>query len=255
MFKKDMYDHPPLGTVSRVSIVINETGGYDFRVLMFVKERGTIASVDQFLGLCQVAVDSAYKFCPGIDQGIYKQYYDVIRYDPKSLRHTSYPVQRIDSYNCIFWHKLAKNASLCEKEMADVMCPACKRLIDNLNQRFKKLTSTTSEQKENRVQSSSHYPEKYLSPKSIQKKRKNMQFDRSKLLKKFSHMEVSLSEEQHDEMCELMEKVNEVGSAELESALSEADKQGVGPSIRAIWKNDLINIKKEFDQDQKRNSA
>ena len=45
-----------------------------------------------------------------------------------------------------------------------------------------------------------------------------------------------------------------IGAKELESALAEGDKHGVGPAIRAIWKNDLQNIKKEFDQDQKQNS-
>ena len=95
--RQDMYNHPPLGAVSRVSIVINENGGYDFRVLMFVKETGTINSVNQFLELCQVAVDSAYKFCPGINHDTYKQYQVILRYDPKGLRHTLHPVQRIDS--------------------------------------------------------------------------------------------------------------------------------------------------------------
>ena len=54
MFKKDMYDHPPLGTVSRVSIVINETGGYDFRVLMFVKERGILLQLINFLAFVKL---------------------------------------------------------------------------------------------------------------------------------------------------------------------------------------------------------
>ena len=77
-----------------------------------------------------------------------------------------------------------------------------------------------------------------------------MKQERSKLLKKYSHMEVSLSKDQHDQMCNIMEKVAQVGAEELELSLTEGDKHGVGPAIRAIWKNDLQNIKKEFDQDQ-----
>ncbi len=96
-----------------------------------------------------------------------------IRYDPKKLRRT---VQRIDSGKCKLWHKLAKNASILEKDnMTDVMCSGCKCLINELNQRLKKVQNTTSEQKQHHVNASSRFPEKYLSPKSLKKKRQNMQ--------------------------------------------------------------------------------
>ena len=49
------------------------------------------------------------------------------------------------------------------------MCPACKRLRNDLNQRLKKVKSINLQQKENRVQPSSHFPEKYLSPKSLKR--------------------------------------------------------------------------------------
>ena len=245
--RRDLHNHPPLGLVSRVQVVVNQDGKYDFQVILFI---------DDYLALCeQIAGKGGYKFCPGIDPNTYKTtYYDIIRYDPKSLRHTMHPVQRIYSCKCILWHKLAKNASIFEKDMDAVMCPACKRLRNDLDQWLKKMSSTNLQQKENRVQPSSHFPEKYLSPKSLKKKRQNMQQERSKLLKKYSHMEVSLNEDQHDQMCNVMENVAQIGAKELESALAEGDKHGVGPAIRAIWKNDLQNIKKEFDQDQKQNS-
>ena len=254
--RRDLYEHPPLGLVSRAKIVLDERGEYNFQVLLFSKEKGIISTVEEYLALCdKIAVNSGYKFCPGFDPDIYKStYYDVICYDPKSLRHTTHPVQRIDSCNCILWHKLAKNASIIEKDMLDVMFSACKRLRNELNQRLKKATSITPQQKENRLQPSSHFPEKYLSPKSLKRKRKYMQQERSKLLDKFSHMEVSLDEDQHNQMCQLVEKISEVGAADLESAFTDGDKHGVGPAIRAIWKSDLQNIKQEFDQDQQRNS-
>ena len=211
---------------------------------------------DEFLALCkQISAKGGYKFCPGFNPDMYKTtYLDFIRYDPKSLRRTVYPVQRIDSSSCILWHKLAKNASIFEKNMTEVMCPACKCLRNELTQRLKKVNGASLQQKENRVKPTSHFPEKYLSPKSLKRKRQNMQQERSKLLKKYSHLEVSLSEDQHDQMCNIMEKVTQIGADELESSLALGDKQGVGPAVRALWKNDLQNIKKEFDQDQQRNS-
>ena len=230
--RRDLHDHPPVGLVSRVQIVVDQDGSYDFQVVMFSKEKGSITTVDEYLELChQIAGKGGYKFCPGIDPNSYKTtYYDVIRYDPKSLRRTTHPVTRIDSYKCILWHKLAKHASIFEKDMDAVMCPACKRLRNDLNQRLKKVKSIDLQHKENRVQPSSHFPEKYLSPKSLKKKRQNMQQERSKLLKKYSHMEVSLNEDQHEQMCN-MEKVAQIGAEELESSLVEGDKHGVGPAI------------------------
>ena len=116
--RRDLYNHPPLGLVSRVQVV-DQDGKYDFQVLLFSKERGSVTTIDEYLALCdQIADKGGYKFCPGIDPDTYKtMYYDVIRYDPKSLRRTMHPVQRIDSCKCTLWHKLAKNASIFEKDM------------------------------------------------------------------------------------------------------------------------------------------
>ena len=164
-----------------------------------------------------------------------------------------HPVQRMDSCKCTLWHKLAKNASILEKDMTDVMCPACKCLCNKLNQRLKKVRNTSSQQKEHRVKPSSHFPVKYLSPKSLKKKRQNMQQERTKLLKKYAHMEVSLSEDQHDEMYNIVDKVSHVGAEELESIFTDGDNHGVGLAIRELWKNYLQNIKKEFEEDQQKN--
>ena len=253
--RRDLYNHPPLGLVSRVRIVLDQNGKYSFQVLLFSKEEGSINTIDEYLQLCsRIGIKGEFKFCPGLDPEFYKNtYYDVIRYDPKSLRRTMYPIHRIDSQKCILWHKLAKNASIFEKDMDAVMCSACKRLLKDLNQRLKKVKNADTQVKENRILASSHYPEKYLSPKSLKKKRVNMQQERSMLLKKHLHMEVCLSEDQHDQMCDIMENVAQIGAKELESSLVEGDKHGVGPAIRAIWKNDLQNIKKEFDEDQEKN--
>lgn len=132
---------------------------------------------------------------------------------------------------------VAQTSEECEKDMDAVMCSACKYLHNDLSQRLiKESEKHWPQQKENRVQPSSHFPEKYLSPKSI---KQNMQQERSSLLKKFSHIEISLNEDQHDEMCNIMEEIEQIGAKELESSLLEGDKHGVGPAIRTIWKNDL----------------
>lgn len=56
--------------------------------------------------------------------------------------------------------------------MEDVMCKSCKRLRNDLDQRLKKIEAIPPEKKRDRVQPSSNFPEKYLSPNSINRKRK-----------------------------------------------------------------------------------
>ena len=111
-----------------------------------------------------------YKFCPGIDPGLYEtNYFSKIRYDVKNVRQFEYPFKRIDSCNCHLFYKLAKNASIIEKGLESVPYGACKRFISDLNQCLKTaVTSTTRVKKQQRT---SNCPLKYISPSS-QKKRK-----------------------------------------------------------------------------------
>ena len=85
--RRELHNHPPLGLISRARIVVNQDGVYNFQVVLFSKEQGSISTVDEYLELCgQVDVSGGYKFCPGFDPEMYKTtYYDFIRYDPKSF--------------------------------------------------------------------------------------------------------------------------------------------------------------------------
>ena len=128
---------------------------YDFRVLLRSK----------FDELCSM-IDPAgeYKFCPGFDEGLYESWYlSIIPYDLKSVKRTSDSIARIYSVKCTFWHKLARNSSIFERDMDAVLCPACKRLRSDLEQRLKTSSTVTMQDKENHVQPTSHFPNKYLS--------------------------------------------------------------------------------------------
>jgi hypothetical protein len=147
--RRDLHQHPPAGLISRVRIVITENKEYDFQVLLRSKESGCIDSFDKFFELCSM-IDPAghYKFCPGIDAGVYvSRYLSVIRYDLKSVRRTSGPIARTDSVKCTFWHKLARNSSLIDQ----VLCQACKRLKSDLEQRLKTSSRVTVQDKETAV--------------------------------------------------------------------------------------------------------
>lgn len=54
-------------------------------------------------------------------------------------------------------------------------------------------------------------------------------------------MDVSLNDEQNEEMKSFVAKISEVGDKELQSVLAEGEKyaSGVGETMKAIWANDL----------------
>lgn len=138
--------HPPAGIISRARLVVHEDGSFEFQVLLQCKETGNLQTVEDFVKVCNMMTDKQYKFCPGIDPDVYQSTYFVkIRYHIKNVRCSDVPFRRVDAINCSLWHKLAKNASIFEKDMESVRCGACKRLLYDLDQHLKTSVSCKSE--------------------------------------------------------------------------------------------------------------
>ena len=84
--RRDFHNHPPLGLVSRVQIIVDQDGKYDFQVVMFSKEKGSINTVDDHLELCdQIAVKGGFRFCPGINPDSYKTTYVTLHEKTKHI--------------------------------------------------------------------------------------------------------------------------------------------------------------------------
>ena len=95
-----------------------------------------------------------------------------------------------------------------------------------------------------------------MSPASLKKRRSNTQQERNKdknALAKYRHMEVTLDDDQNDEMVDIMDKIDTVGKQTLEEIFMDAESSGVGRSVRKIWEDDKRNTK-DVKKDQKRNS-
>lgn len=101
--RKDLHNHPPIGMIHRVRLVVAEDGRYDFQVIFCSKEKGVINTSNDFLKLCEkISANSSFKFCPGINPAVYDtKYFGVIRYDIKSVRRMTHPIDRIDSHKCL----------------------------------------------------------------------------------------------------------------------------------------------------------
>ena len=95
-----------------------------------------------------------------------------------------------------------------------------------------------------------------MSPASLKKRKNNTQQECNKdknALAKYRHMEVTLDDDQNDEMVDIMDKIDTVGKQTLEEKFMDAESSGLGGSVRKIWEDNKQNTK-DVKKDQKRNS-
>lgn len=254
-----VHNHPPAGYIHRTRIVLfkNSSGdGYqfDFQVLLESVKVGLIVSDEEFTGLCDELLRSkGFVFCPGIDYKDYQDnYYSIIRFHIKQVNLAERPFQRVDSKRCLRWFKLPKNATLEEQSSNEALCSACKRLRRDLEHQKKRSSAVSPQRRTNRQAASSNYPAKYLSPASVEERKKNTQAERSKhkaLLSKYTKFDVTLDDSQHDEMCKITAELDNNHKDHLEAVYKEG---GCSESaLRSIWGADKQRA--EFYKDQAKN--
>jgi len=247
-------------SVARILFLPTESFGftYDLQVLFTSIRTGTVASLSEFFAVCNIiSRPGGHKFCPGFDvKDYYDQYHSVIRYHIKGVRVWERPFTRIDSDSCLLWHQLAKNSSKEDKLSFAVMCKNCKRIKLNLD--IQKRRSTVSPSKRTaRQQPSSSFKPQYLSPASAAQRKKATQRERSAdkaKLARCAELEVTLDDEQSDELTNIMNRIEEGSTDELEKIFNEADEHLVGESIRAAWQSNRQSTQKRFFKDQLINS-
>ena len=174
-------------------------------------DSGNLVSSKDLITMClQISAKSEYKFCPGVNPEQYKtEYYATIRFHTKSVRRTEFPFARVDSVNCLLWFKLASNATASEKASAEVRCKHCKRLVLDLECQKRRTLSESPSRKVKRQSVSSKARLSYMSPASQLKRRQNVQYTRklcARKLARYKENEVMLNEEQHTEMCSIVER-------------------------------------------------
>ena len=159
-------------SVARILFSLDEPPSfiYDIQVLLTSIETGSVTDLAQFISVCSKTNRAQYKFCPGLDvKFYYDTYFATIRYHIKSVQVWEKPFSQIDSKNCSLWHQLAMNRSKEEKKSSEALCGSCKRLCTDLEYR-KGQSDVSPVRKVARLQSSSHFKLKYLSPASSCKK-------------------------------------------------------------------------------------
>ena len=77
-----------------------------------------------------------------------------------------------------------------------------------------------------------------MSPASHQSKKSNAQSERSNMMRKLeecSEADVTLNDEQHDEMCSLVERIS---NEDLGKIFLEGSEHGMGDLMKGIWYTD-----------------
>ena len=172
------------------------------------------------------------------------------------MRHCAAPFQRVDSVNCMLWYQLPMNAPLVDKHAKEVLCSSCKRLKSDLDWQRKQTMCESPSRRLKRQASSSKAKLSYMSPASQAKRKQNVLTERNndkKKLTKYENTEVTLSDEQHEEMSTIVNKIEEVGKAELEKIFVEGDSHGVGTQVREVWMTDNRQQLSQFKADQEKN--
>ena len=248
--QRNLFYHPPFGMISRVQVSV-QYRSYVAHVLMRVWKSGTFESLEDVAAVCQmIGVNSTYKFCPGIGPDEYeKEFHSVIRFHIKSVQITDFPFHRVDSINCKLLFQLARNATQSERSAQEVRCSACKRLVLDLNHQKKRTGAETPTRRIKRQHLSSRARLSYMSPASQAKRKKLAQYERTsniRKLKKYEDNEVTLDDEQNDEMCNIVEQI---WTEDLETLCKEGDEHGVGRLMKDLWITDNERKRQEFSTD------
>lgn len=155
--------------------------------------------------------------------------------------------------NCLLWFKLASNATANEKASAEVRCKHCKRLVLDLECQKRRTLSESPSRKVKRQSVSSKARLSYMSPASQLKRQQNVQYTRklsAQKLARYKENEVMLNEEQHTEMCSIVERTE---NDDLEKLFKEGNEHGVGELMKEIWFTDKKRQTQQFANDQAAN--
>ena len=131
---------PPFGYTSRVQITIQGDCKYLVHILMRELENGDLSDEGEVHALLKRFSDaSLHKFCPGIDWTRYQEhYFDVIRFDLKSVRRKYAPFYRVDAVTCKLWFELPSNASFGGKDL----CRSCMLSLQEVDLRLRLAAET-----------------------------------------------------------------------------------------------------------------
>ena len=95
-----------------------------------------------------------------------------------------------------------------------------------------------------------------MSPGSQLKRKQNVSMERGidkRKLAKYENTEITLADEQHMQMCDVMNAIDYEAVDDLQKIFEEGESHGVGSKLKEIWTTDRRQRIQQFQQDQARN--
>ena len=228
-------------------IVLADTGAAFFQALGGEKHsynQNVIANPEIIDSLIE-KLGNNWFYCPGIPEKIYENLTPNIRYTPSGHVIQRIPRPAIYSRNCTHWYKRQRQGIA---KMAGIqVCKSCRTLLNN-SIRSNDRNAIDRTKKLERINPSSKYNLKFLSPTSrkirLKNKRQVAWKNEEKIRKLQDTIEkqkVTLENEQNNEMADIVKIINSKYQDQLENiwqestASSSADTTSV---LRNIWEQD-----------------
>ena len=95
-----------------------------------------------------------------------------------------------------------------------------------------------------------------MSPTSKLKRKQNVSMEHSidkRKLAKYENTEITLADEQHTQMYDVMNAIDGEAVDDLQKIFEEGESHGVGGKLKEIWTTDRRQRIQQFQQDQARN--
>ena len=207
--------------------------------------------------LCKLG--SRWHYCCGIAKHIYDEHTGNIRYTPKDYVEEASPCHVVRTGKCKRWFyaRTAKKNLITNQ----VSCPEC-NLFFRCKRRSNSRNDIPSSKKMSRLDVSSTFLHKFLSPSSKKvKQRKNKQH-RKITKQKVARLRVQveknkfiLEQEQNQEMIDIVSTINEKYKGQLENIWKEAEQekgQETQALLKEIWEKDTLD-RTAFYHDQAKN--
>ncbi len=209
--------------------------------------------------LCLEKMDPDWHACAGIPIAEYESASQNIGYTPKGFTHEKSPYNSIFSIKCERWFQIKRPKSYQKSSNDTYACGNCKRFLLHVKDLNKKNTFT-EEQKKERVKPSSHCPIQLLSPNSKKRRLENARAQRkcdaeklTRLRGRIKEYEMSLEEEQNEEMISVVNILNTKYRDEVDKLIN-ADNVGAETRqvLEEIWNHDCKD-RNDFYSDQTKN--
>ena len=200
-----------------------------------------------------------WHYCSGIPMEAYSEHSKHVRYQPHQYTEEKKPVHTVRVKSCKRWFYVQRAKKNTFTGL--ISCPECNSFFKRVR-RLNKKNDISDAEKVARLDVSSKYPYKYLSPLSAKrrhyKSRMQRKSDKQHILRLSNQLDktrVPLDLSQNAEMLDIVKILNDKYENDLEKIWQEAtDKNGPEASdlLKDIWRKDTED-RREFYKDQMKN--